>query len=167
MYRRRLFTTAVIVVFADVVTKCLAVTFLEGQQTRHLIGSFLKLSFARNPGAAFSFATQSTLLFSAFAILVVAAIVWFAPKVAHPIWALAFGGVLGGACGNLIDRVFRAPGFLRGHVVDFIELPNYPLFNVADSAIVCSAIAIGYLSIRSIPLRSDETAGSSEGVERS
>ena len=152
MYRRRVFTTAFVVVLVDLITKTLTVAQLEGQSARPLLGSFLKLSFARNSGAAFSFGMNSTLVFTAFAVVVSLAIIWYSSKVIHPTWALAFGGLLGGACGNLIDRIFRSPGILRGHVVDFIQLPHYPLFNVADSAIVCCAILMGYLSIRAVPV---------------
>ena len=65
-------------------------------------------------------------------------------------WAIALGGLLGGAVGNLIDRIFRSPEVFQGHVVDFISLPNYPMFNISDSAVVLSAIAMVILSLRGI-----------------
>jgi signal peptidase II len=67
-------------------------------------------------------------------------------------WAIALGGLLGGALGNLIDRIFRSPGVFRGHVVDFIELPNWPVFNLADSAIVGAGILMFILAARGIPI---------------
>jgi len=66
--------------------------------------------------------------------------------------------VLGGALGNVVDRLLRSPGFLRGHVVDFIEFPHYPLFNLADSAIVISAVAIAWLTLRGIPFGVEDDA---------
>ncbi len=67
-------------------------------------------------------------------------------------WAIALGGLLGGAVGNLLDRIFREPGLLRGHVVDFIALPNFAVFNVADSAIVCSAVLMVLLALRGVEI---------------
>ncbi|NBX71188.1 MAG: signal peptidase II, partial [Actinobacteria bacterium] len=74
------------------------------------------------------------------------------PKITSTAWAVVFGAILGGAFGNLLDRIFRAPARLEGHVVDFIELPNYPIFNLADSAIFCAAIAAIVLTVRAVPI---------------
>jgi len=156
MYRRLALSVAAFVFACDVLTKVLAVHFLEGQQPIKLLGDFLKLSFARNPGAAFSFGTGSTLVFTFLAIGMSGALIVAIGRVSNTHWALALGGVLGGALGNVMDRFFRAPGFLHGHVVDFIELPHYPLFNLADSAIVCSGLAIAWLTYRGIPFGMDE-----------
>jgi signal peptidase II len=142
--------TALVVVLVDQVTKACAVTFLENQNPVNIIGHWLQLSFARNPGAAFSFGTHATVIFTVLAAGASVFIVRLAPRVAHKNWAIVFGLILGGAVGNLIDRIVRTPGIFRGHVVDFIALPNYPLFNVADSAITCAAIAGIYLTIRGI-----------------
>jgi len=160
MYRRLAFIVTAIVLVCDIVSKALAVQFLEGQQSIKLLGEFLKLSFARNPGAAFSFGTGSTVWFTVLAIGMSAALIVAIWRVTNTYWALALGGVLGGALGNVVDRFFRAPGFLHGHVVDFIEFPHYPLFNLADSSIVCSGIAIAWLAFRGIPF------GTEEPVER-
>jgi signal peptidase II len=158
MYRRLAFLLATAVVVCDVLTKTLAVHFLEGQKSISLIGDFVKLSFARNPGAAFSFGTGSTLLFTLLAMCMSVVLVIAIGRVRNTYWALAVGGVLGGALGNLGDRFFRSPGFLRGHVVDFIEFPRYPLFNLADSAIVISGIVIAWLTFRGIPFGLDQAA---------
>jgi signal peptidase II len=156
MYRRLAFIVTALVLVCDIVSKALAVRFLEGEQPVKLLGEFLKLSFARNPGAAFSFGTGSTLLFTVLAIGMSCALIVAIWRVANKHWALALGGVLGGALGNVVDRFFRAPSFLHGHVVDFIEFPHYPLFNLADSSIVCSGIAIAWLTFRGIPFGTDE-----------
>jgi signal peptidase II len=65
---------------------------------------------------------------------------------------VALGLLLGGALGNLTDRIFRSPGPLRGHVVDFLELPHWPIFNLADSAIVLGAVLITLQSLRGVHL---------------
>ncbi len=65
-------------------------------------------------------------------------------------WAVALGLALGGIFGNLADRIFREPGMLRGEVVDWIQLPNWPIFNIADSAVVCAAVLVTILSIKNI-----------------
>lgn len=150
MYRRIVFAVAIAVVTLDQVTKALAVVYLESQPPVPLLGSFLQLAFARNPGAAFSIGTGMTWVFSALALAVAAVVVRTSHRLIDARWAWCLGGVLGGAVGNLLDRLFRSPGPLRGHVVDFIMLPNYPLFNVADSAIVCAAVGIALLTIRNV-----------------
>jgi len=157
MYRRHAVLLAVGVLACDATSKALAVRFLEGKAPISLLGDFLKLSFARNPGAAFSFGTGSTLLFTVIAIGMSVAMGIAIGRAHNEYWALALGGVLGGALGNVGDRFFRSPGFLRGQVVDFIEFPHYPLFNLADSAIVISGIAIAWLTFRGIPFGADET----------
>jgi signal peptidase II len=140
----------VAVVVIDQITKALAVAFLEGKPAIELLGPIFGLSFTRNPGAAFSFATNATWFFAAFAIVASTFILRKATAVKNLWWALSLGAILGGAIGNLIDRLVRSPGFFRGHVVDFFRFPNFPLFNVADSAIVIAAIGIGILALRGI-----------------
>jgi len=152
VYRLLIFSIAIVVVALDQITKFIAVSQLENQPPISVIGDFLQFSFVRNPGAAFSIGTNITIVYSIFAIAVSAFIVLKSKLVVHRVWAVAAGGFLGGALGNLMDRIFRSPGYLSGHVVDFIELPNYPLFNIADSAIVLSAIAAVVLSLRGIEI---------------
>jgi signal peptidase II len=152
VYRPLIFTIALVVVVLDQITKFIAVSQLENQPPVSVIGNFLQFSFVRNPGAAFSIGTNITIVYSIFAIVVSLFIVLKSKLVVHRLWAVAAGGFLGGALGNLVDRIFRSPGYLSGHVVDFIELPNYPLFNIADSAIVLSAIAAVVLSLRGIEI---------------
>jgi signal peptidase II len=160
VYRRHLFLTAILVFAVDQATKIWAVERLQGRAAIHVIGDFLKFSFVRNPGAAFSVGTGSTWVFAIVAILVCGAIIRISGTVTNKAWAFALGALLGGALGNLADRIFRSPGFLEGHVVDFIRLPHYPTFNVGDSAVVCAAIFMMYLSFRGIEYKSVEAKSS-------
>ena len=107
---------------------------------------------SRNPGAAFSFATGATWVFTVVAVVVIAAILRTAGRVHVRPWALALGLVMGGATGNLIDRLFRSPGVGRGAVVDFLDFRVWPVFNLADSAIVCGGLLAVLLSLRGVDL---------------
>jgi signal peptidase II len=117
---------------------------------RPIIGSFLQLVLVKNSGAAFSFATGFTILFSLLALLVVVAITYYAPRITSQGWLVALGLLLGGVLGNLTDRIFRQPGFLNGNVIDWIQIPHWPVFNVADSAITVAAFIALILSMRNI-----------------
>ena len=117
-----------------------------------VIPHVLTLTLTRNAGAAFSIGTGATLLFSAVAIAVVVVIARTARSLASRGWAVALGLLLGGALGNLVDRIFRAPGPFRGHVVDWIELPHWPVFNLADAAIVTGGLLAVVLVTRGIEL---------------
>jgi len=156
VYRRQLFTTALIIIALDLATKIWAVARLENQPEIKVIGEFLKFSFTRNPGAAFSFGTGITWVFTLIAIAVSSAILLMSKTVTNKAWAIALGGLLGGAVGNLIDRIFRSPEVFQGHVVDFISLPNYPMFNISDSAVVLSAIAMVILSLRGVEYKTTD-----------
>ena len=156
VYRRQLLVTALIVILLDLATKIWAVARLENQSEIKVIGEFLKFSFVRNPGAAFSFGTSVTWVFTLIAIAVSIAILLVSKSVTNRSWAIALGGLLGGALGNLIDRIFRSPEVFQGHVVDFISVPNYPMFNIADSAVVLSAIAMVVLSFRGVDYQTPE-----------
>jgi len=162
MYRLRVLQIGLAVVICDQITKVLAVTYLENKNSIKVIGSFLQLSFARNPGAAFSLATGATLALTFLAIAAAIGIVIYANRVQNNFWAVALGGILGGAVGNALDRLFRSPRGFRGEVVDFINFTHYPLFNLADSAITLSAGLIIWLSFKGInpkdshPLLSDQ-----------
>ena len=141
--RRALITlgvTAAVILVIDQLTKVWAVARLENQPPIEVLGEFLQLTFVRNPGAAFSLGSGSTWIVSLLALVIVGVLLLRARNLASVWWAVAMGGMIGGALGNLIDRVFRAPGVFRGHVVDFLALPNWPVFNVADMAVVGSAI---------------------------
>ncbi|MGH3763953.1 MAG: signal peptidase II [Pseudonocardiaceae bacterium] len=143
--------TAGVTLLLDVLSKIIVVLALEGRPPVRLLGGGLYLVVFRNSGAAFSMATGLTWLLSLIAVGVVVVIIRLAPRLRSPGWAFGFGLVLGGALGNLVDRLFRAPGPLRGHVVDFLSLlaPDgsvWPVFNLADSAIVCGGLAMVLLA---------------------
>lgn len=151
--RRRtvlLWLVALTVLVFDVLTKVLVVAELEGRRTLELLDGQLLIRVTRNPGAAFSFAEGATILFTTVAIVVVVVIVRVARRLYSPGWAVSLGLLLGGATGNLIDRLFRTPGPGRGAVVDFIDFQVWPSFNVADSAIVVGGLLAVILSFRGI-----------------
>ena len=149
---RLTFGIAAFVVVLDQVSKWLAIRHLEGQDPVELLGGLVTLTFLRNPGAAFSIGTGFTFIFTAIAIAVAVVIVRSSRKLGSLGWAIAFGGLLGGALGNLLDRLFREPGFFQGHVVDWITFPNFAVFNLADSAIVCSSILMVLLAVRGVEI---------------
>ncbi|WP_198163440.1 signal peptidase II [Rhodococcus sp. WMMA185] len=141
-----LFVVAGVVLALDLLTKILAVANIEPGQPIWLIGDVVSLRLVRNPGAAFSMATGMTWLLTLVAVGVVIGVIRIGRTLRSPWWALGLGLVLGGALGNLIDRFFRAPGVLQGHVVDFVSVGWWPVFNVADSGIVCGAVLLVVLT---------------------
>jgi signal peptidase II len=161
--RRRigvLVAVAAFVLAADVITKALVVAHLREDQPVHLIGNVLMFWLTRNPGAAFSVGTGETVVFTVIAFGVIVYIARTARRLYSLGWAIALGLLLGGAMGNLSDRIFRAPGLFRGDVVDWIAVTRfYPIFNLADSAIVCGGILTVILAMRGQHL--DGTRGDS------
>jgi signal peptidase II len=159
---------AAVVLAADAITKAIVVAHLREDQPVHLIGNVLELWLTRNSGAAFSFGTGQTIIFTLIAIGVIVAIVRTARRLYSLGWAIALGLLLGGAAGNLADRIFRAPGLFRGDVVDWIGVTPryYPIFNLADSAIVCGGILIVVLAMRGYHLDGSRTerAGAGQGT---
>jgi signal peptidase II len=139
---------ATLVVVLDVVTKVVVVAALSDGREHTLIPKVLDLELTRNSGAAFSLGTGSTVVFTLVAAVVVVAIARSARRLVSRGWAISLGLLLGGALGNLIDRLVRAPGPGRGAVVDWIHLHHWPVFNAADSAIVVGAVLAAVLSIR-------------------
>ena len=135
----------------DVATKLLAVEELSDRDPISLLGGLLTLRLVRNPGAAFGMAQGMTIVFTCVAAAVVVVILRMARRLTSTWWAVALGLVLGGALGNLTDRLLRSPGPGRGHVVDFLELPRWPVFNLADSAIVLAGVVMVALSARGVP----------------
>ena len=134
----------------DQATKWWAVTVLEGRSAIHLLGDFLKLNHTTNSGAAFNIGSNFTIFLTVFAMIVTVALITFARRVVEIRWAIGFGVLLGGVLGNLGDRILREPRFLHGHVVDFIQLPRWPIFNVADIAITTSGVLIAYLLFKDV-----------------
>jgi lipoprotein signal peptidase len=143
---------ALAVLALDIATKCIIVATLSPTHVIRLLGGFLHLRQDRNPGAAFSFAPGLTIVFSLIAITVIVVILRSSRRIRSVPWAVTLGLLLGGATGNLVDRIFRAPGLFRGWVVDWIQIPHWPVFNLADSAIVCGGILAVLLSARGIRL---------------
>jgi signal peptidase II len=150
---------------ADLVTKTIVVATLSDRAPIRLLGGLLTLRVLRNSGAAFSIGTSMTAVFTLIAVVVIVSILRTARRLRSLAWAVTLGLLLGGATGNLGDRLFRSPGPLRGHVVDWIELPHWPVFNVADSAIVCGGILAVLIAARGIRLDGarDRARESSEG----
>ncbi|MFJ3085638.1 signal peptidase II [Streptomyces sp. NPDC086838] len=151
--RRRiilLFCVAVVAYLLDLGSKMLVVAKLEHQEPIELLGDWLKLDAIRNAGAAFGFGEAFTIIFTIIAATVIVVIARIARKLYSLPWAIALGLLLGGALGNLTDRIFRAPGVFEGAVVDFIAPAHFAVFNLADSAIVCGGILIVLLSFKGL-----------------
>nr|WP_233160165.1 signal peptidase II [Pseudonocardia sp. MH-G8] len=149
---RLLSLIAVAVLAVDIVTKVVAVAQLEDRAPLELLGGLVYLQLVRNPGAAFSFATGYTWVLTIVACAVVVVIIRVARRLRSTGWAVALGMVLGGALGNLVDRFFRSPGPLHGHVVDIVSVfaPDgraFPVFNLADSSIVCGGALLVLLAL--------------------
>ena len=162
---RSVLLVAALIWAIDFATKNWAINYLEDQNPRKIFGNFLQLTFAKNSGAAFSFATRGTILLTIFSIVVILAIGYWSPRLTSRRWGLVLGFVLGGTLGNLSDRIFRAngrTGVFKGEVIDWIQLPHWPVFNLADSSIVIAALIASYLSIRNI---SPITINHSDGEE--
>lgn len=133
----------------DVVSKAVAVAELSGHRTVVLLGGLITLHVYRNPGAAFHIGPSYTAVYALVAVGVLAAIARVSGRLRSWPWTIALGLVLGGAAGNLMDRLFRSPGPLRGYVVDWIKLPYFPpTFNIADSAITVGAALIVLAAVR-------------------
>ena len=147
---RTLLSVAWFIWILDLATKAWAVEQLAHREPIKILGTFFQLTLVRNPGAAFSFATNATLLLSLIGIIVLLGITYFAPRITSKGWSIVLGLVMGGILGNLMDRIFREPGFLRGHVIDWMQLPHWPIFNIADSAIVVAAALSMVLTVKNI-----------------
>ncbi|WP_330457249.1 signal peptidase II [Streptomyces sp. NBC_00820] len=151
--RRRIAVLFAVAAFAyalDLVSKMLVVAKLENHAPIKVIGDLLELNAIRNPGAAFGVGAAFTIIFTLIAAIVIVVIIRLARKLYSLPWAVALGLLLGGALGNLTDRVFRSPGLFEGKVVDFIAPKGFAVFNLADSAIVCGGILIVLLSFRGL-----------------
>jgi signal peptidase II len=156
--RLLLFAVFAVLYAVDQATKWLAVDRLTDKPDKELIGDLLMLHLTRNAGAAFSTGTGYTVLFSLLAIAAVLVVFWLSRRVRNVGWAIAFGLLLAGITGNLTDRLLRSPGVLRGHVVDFLMLPHWPIFNVADICINAAAALILLQAFRGIRLDGSRVA---------
>ena len=149
----------------DQLTKMLAVAYLDPHSPPSYLGGFLKLKLIRNPGAAFSMGTQVTELLSILSIAALLfCLVWLTPRIRRPWQGALLGMGVAGIAGNLTDRLFRGPGPLRGHVIDFFALPNFAIFNVADIFLTTAAvIVIGWTLVVE---RREKAAAASASDER-
>ena len=147
---RRLYLVAALTWGLDLSAKIWAVNNLSARNPVEILGSFFQLTLVRNPGAAFGFATGATVVLTGVAIAAVIVIVYYSSKITSLGWATSLGLLLGGVLGNLTDRLFRSPGFFKGEVIDWLEITNWPVFNLADSAIVIAAFLAIVLTIRKV-----------------
>ena len=132
----------------DLVVKNAVIANLDPQHPIPLLGGLVTLQLTRNPGAAFSMGENFTVLLTIIAIAaLIAVLVFIVPRLRHVGWAVTIGCLLAGIAGNLTDRLFRDPGPFHGHVVDFIQLPNFAIFNVADMFITAAAVIGIWLSM--------------------
>jgi signal peptidase II len=167
--RRRcigLFATIGALAYAvDLASKVIAVDTLTGRPPVEVVGEYFALFLARNPGAAFSTGTGYTEVLTGIAVVAAAVVILVARRLGSTGWAVGLGLLLGGVLGNLTDRLFRSPGPLRGHVVDFFMFPHFPVFNVADICINLAAATIIIQALRGVRVdggRHDQADGASE-----
>ena len=153
---------AAVVIAADAVSKALALRHLAGGREIRLLDGLLTLELKLNPGAAFGVGTSYTAIIALIACGVIIYVIRMAARLRSLAWTIGLGLLLGGAAGNLGDRLFRAPGPLRGSVVDWLNLPHFPwTFNVADAAITCAAVLIGILALLGVRADGASPAGAS------
>ena len=142
--RRLAVVVAAGVLVGDQLTKWWAVEALADGPIS-LIGDFLQFRLIRNSGAAFGTLQNAGVLLAIIAVVAILLLLRVSAEAEHRHEVVIFGLVLGGAAGNLADRVFRADGFFDGRVVDFVDFSFWPTFNVADSAIT-SAVVLALLT---------------------
>lgn len=154
----------------DLTTKQLALTHLQeadGSRPRvDLVGDLLGLQLAFNPGAAFSLGEDFTVVISCVALVATVAVLAVSVRLRSPLWAVALGILLAGITGNLTDRLFRDPAPFHGHVVDMIELPNFPIFNVADMCINIAAVLIVVQAFRGVRVDGSRVEEPEQAAER-
>lgn len=158
--RRRialLLAAAGVAYLLDLFTKLAVVATLEGHEPVAVLGTWLELRVTRNAGAAFGLGGAATIVFTLIAATVVLVIVRMARRLTSASWALALGLLLGGALGNLTDRLTRAPGDLRGAVVDFIAVRGFSVMNLADWAISCGCVLLVFCSLRGSRSNTDQS----------
>jgi signal peptidase II len=148
---------AAVVLTLDIVSKVIVAAQLGDHRPVRLLGGAIYLVETRNSGAAFSMGTGATVVLTVIALAVVVVILRTARRMRSIGWAVALGLILGGALGNIVDRLFRAPGVGRGNVVDWISLfsndgSRFAIFNLADSAITCGAVLAAILALRGVDL---------------
>jgi len=153
---------ALLVILADQGSKFWAAANLTVGESTPVIGDLIRFQLIYNPGAAFSIGTGFTWIFTIIAAIAVVAIALFAWRVTSRAWAILLGLLLGGAATHLGDRLFRAPSFAQGHVVDFIAYGNLFIGNVADIVIVGCGVFGVILMARGVKFRADPAVGAVE-----
>jgi signal peptidase II len=143
---------AVALYVVDQLSKRAAVEHLTGRDDVRVVGDLLQLHLTRNPGAAFSLGTSFTVVLTCLAIVATVVVLVVSRRVADRVWAVGLGAILAGITGNLTDRMLREPEPFRGHVIDFLQLPNWPIFNVADMSINVGAGLILLQVVRGVRL---------------
>lgn len=126
----------------DALSKQWAVATLEPGNPRVVLGGAIRFDLSFNPGMAFSQFRSGGVVFGLVAFVAVIAIIWYAGRVTSPLVLAGLGLICGGAAGNLVDRVFRGPGWLEGNVVDFVNLPSWPTFNLADTFLTVGVVCV-------------------------
>lgn len=156
---------AVFVILADQLSKAWAIANLSDGQQIPVVGEFIRFILVYNPGAAFGLGTGYTWVLAIIAGAAAVAVGWYAWKVRSIAWTVALGMILGGAVTHLGDRLFRDPGFARGHVVDFIAYGNFFIGNVADIAIVGGVAFAVLLTLLKVRMRRDGVVETVEPAE--
>lgn len=150
-----LWGTAAAGIAVDQSTKAIAAVAVEGREPRHAFGGTVTFTAFRNSGAAGSFAPHATLVFALLALAMLVFVARVAPSIRRPGWAVGLGLISAGAGGNLIDRIFRTPGFGRGAVLDFIQIGHSGIFNLADQCVTAGAVVILVQTFRGVPMRAE------------
>lgn len=148
--RARLIFIASPLIVVDRITKVWAENNLQFGKPQEVFGSLLQFNLVYNPGAAFSIFTDATWVFTLFAIAFAIFILVFANRITTTPWKIAAGLGLGGAIGNLIDRIMNEPEIGQGHVIDFLMIPYWPIFNIADASMSTAVAIIVIASLRGI-----------------
>lgn len=151
-YLRTVVAVMLAVAAVDQLVKQLMLYWLEPGVPQPVIGDWFRFHLLFNSGAAFSMGQSLTGVFTAIQLLFVLGALWFGPRVSSKWEALGLALVAGGAMGNLIDRLFRAPSFWFGHVVDYISVGNFAVFNLADAAITVG-VAVFIVATLAVELR--------------
>ncbi|MFJ5818715.1 signal peptidase II [Streptomyces sp. NPDC093108] len=143
---------AALLMLADLITKQIALANYSLAEPVSSLGGFLKFTLIYNSGAAFSLGEGSTWLFSTAKLVVIIGMLWISRRIRIPAWEAIFGLLVGGAAGNLVDRVFRPPSPFQGEVIDWIQFPHWPAFNIADMGVVCGGVLTVWMVFRGINL---------------
>lgn len=154
----------VVIATVDQIVKQLMLNWLEIGEPVSVIGDWFRFYLLFNPGAAFSMGENSTWLFTCIQLAFVIGISIYAPRITHRLVGVGLAMVAGGALGNLLDRLFRDPAFFVGHVVDYISIGNFAVFNIADAAISCGVVVfvIGMFLEDRETARTEKAAASTE-----